>query len=255
MCFLMICVLICSTIQGQTTYFNNLYDNTYNLTNNGNNIIIKDGKYMIIGNGVLYDSSTIDLFAIDTSGNVEWIKTYDYQSNPYLFNQSSFFIETSDSGYAVFTVKNYLITPSGPSTVFMQLDENGDSLWSKGIGGGVSDVKLTDDNRFIAAGSNFFEMGGAGAWSDFYLNKLDSLGNILWDYAYGDGVALEFASSVEFTNDGGYILFGTIIDSVYATKSDIYIVKVDSNGLFQWDKRIITTDVGIAGSLKTVDEY
>ncbi|MBI4647088.1 MAG: T9SS type A sorting domain-containing protein [Bacteroidia bacterium] len=253
-CFLMSCFLINSTIQGQTTYFNNLYDNTHNLFNNGNNVIIKDGKYMIIGNGVLYDSSTIDLFAIDTSGNVEWIKTYDYQSNPYLFNKSSFFIETPDSGYAVFTVKNYCITPSGPSTIFMKLNVNGDSLWSKGIGGGVSEIKLTDDNGFIAAGSNFFEMGGAGAWSDFYLTKLDSLGNILWNYAHG-GNGLESATSVEFTEDGGYILFGTIIDSVYATKSDLYIVKTDSNGLFQWDKRIITTDVGIAGSLKTVDGY
>ena len=254
----MSCFLINSTIQGQTTYFNNLYDNTYNFYNNGNNVIIKDGKYMIIGNGSsscdpCCDSSSTDLFSIDTSGNVEWIKIYNYKSaSEYVLFQSSIFIETPDNGYAVFTTLWYCIEPSGYTTTLTKLNVNGDSLWNKVIGAEILNVKLTYDSGFIAIGSNFYKEDITST-SDFYLAKLDSLGNILWANTYGDSINLEGAASVEFTDDGGYILFGITTDPDVINR-DIYIVKVDSIGNEQWNKKIITSDdVQILGSTKTMD--
>lgn len=245
--------LIALSSQGQTIYFNNLYDDAYNLPNNGNNIIIKDGKYLIGGNGNYFcDSSTIDLFSIDINGNLEWIKTYNY-SNAYY--QSSYLINTPDSGHAFFTTnQQFCLWPTSSSINLLKLDVNGDSLWSKSIGwGDVQDIKLTNDNGFIIAGSNFYN-DGVNIWSDFLLVKLDDLGNVLWDSTYGDTVKLESAASVEFTSDGGNILFGTVLDSMNAVSQDLYFVKVDSIGNFQWDKRISSSgSVSIYGSLQSGD--
>ena len=251
----LICFFISLTIQGQTTYFSKQYDDIFSFPNFGNNVIIENGKYLVIGNGrVICDSSTIDLFAIDKSSNIEWIKTYNYQNQYVSPIQKSKSIRTSNNEIAVYTVLYLCVGPSGHSTILTKLTVNGDSLWSKQLSGGINDLKLINNGGFIAAGSNFYKED-ISPISDFYLTKLDSLGNIIWGNAYGNKNYLESAVSVEFTDDNKYILFGTIINSIQDENQDLYIIKVDTAGVIQWDKRIPKTKVRISGSLKTVDGY
>ncbi|NDC42858.1 MAG: T9SS C-terminal target domain-containing protein [Chitinophagia bacterium] len=89
--------------------------------------------------------------------------------------------------------------------------------------------------NYILGGQNFY----AGT---FRIHNEDSIGNILWSRAYGTGA--KKLSSMITTNDGGYIMFG----SAYASDSDVdfhygssfdrdmWLLKLDSNGLKQWAK-------------------
>ncbi|MCX8093218.1 MAG: hypothetical protein N3E50_03530 [Candidatus Goldbacteria bacterium] len=52
--------------------------------------------------------------------------------------------------------------------------------------------------------------------------------------SYG-GINMEYARGITKANDGGYILVGTT-RSIGSGESDIYILKIDENGYFQWKK-------------------
>ncbi|MFZ8835386.1 MAG: T9SS type A sorting domain-containing protein [Candidatus Caldipriscus sp.] len=102
--------------------------------------------------------------------------------------------------------------------------------------GGISwdvaySVRQTSDGGYIVAGrtSSF----GAG-WYDIFLIKTDANGNVQWVKTYG-GLDWDWASSVQQTSDGGYILAG-YTTSFGAGSSDIILIKTDANGNIIWAK-------------------
>ena len=110
-----------------------------------------------------------------------------------------------------------------------------DTLWTKTIGGANKEsgysVQQTNDGGYIIAGmTNSF---GAGDY-DVYLAKTNQQGDTLWTRTYG-GALQDFASEVQQTADGGYIIIG-------GTKSfnngidDLYLIKTDDNGDTLWTK-------------------
>ena len=111
----------------------------------------------------------------------------------------------------------------------------GDTLWTRTIGGletdqGV-DIQKTIDNGYVVVGSTYsFGAGG----SDVYLIKLNNSGDTLWTRAYG-GASDEGGNSIKQTGDGGFIIAG-YTNSFGSGFIDVYILKVDSDGIFQWSK-------------------
>ncbi len=93
------------------------------------------------------------------------------------------------------------------------------------------DVKQTTDSGYIVVGTTFSL--GAG-WSDIYLIKLNSIGDILWAKTYG-GTDIEEGGSVQQTTDGGYILVG-YTTSFGAGGKDVYLIKTNANGDTLWTK-------------------
>jgi hypothetical protein len=82
----------------------------------------------------------------------------------------------------------------------------------------------------VAGYTNSF---GAGN-SDFFLIKANSSGNIIWVKTYG-GINDDYASSVQQTSDGGYIVAG-YTNSFGAGANDFFLIKTDANGNVQWAK-------------------
>jgi len=68
---------------------------------------------------------------------------------------------------------------------------------------------------------------GAG-WRDIFLIKTDANGNIQWAKTYG-GTSSDWASSVQQTSDGGYIVAG-YTQSFGAGGYDIFLIKTDASG-------------------------
>ena len=62
---------------------------------------------------------------------------------------------------------------------------------------------------------------------DKTLIKTDSLGVIEWDTTFG-GVGEDIGSSIEQTNDGGYIICGST--QYFGGGYHIYLIKTDDNG-------------------------
>jgi len=69
---------------------------------------------------------------------------------------------------------------------------------------------------------------------DFWIIKLDKNGNMEWDETFGDE-GTDVANSIIQTKDGGYIIAG-FIWTVYASKQDICVIKLDESGNIEWEK-------------------
>jgi len=110
-----------------------------------------------------------------------------------------------------------------------------DTLWTRTYGCALDDrgmsVQVTSDGGFIIGGYTFIAGGGG---FNFYLLKTDENGDTVWSGLYG-GSSADFASSVQQTSDGGYVLAGYSY-SFGGLRPDVYIIKTDSLGIVQWDK-------------------
>ena len=115
------------------------------------------------------------------------------------------------------------------------------------IGGNMRDhpamyngVSKNENNIFIGGTSNldFYNPFWSTNDSWYHLVKINPDITPIWEYWYG-GDAYYFLYSILATNDGGCIMVGNRYD--YETQNqerDIYIVKVDSNGLITWTQEI-----------------
>jgi hypothetical protein len=90
---------------------------------------------------------------------------------------------------------------------------------------GANSIKETPDGGFIVAG--FTAVKGNGDY-DYWVLKLDSFGNIVWEKTYG-GDRPDTAYSVDLTADGGYIVAGETW-SFGSGNNDFWIIKLDSEG-------------------------
>lgn len=143
--------------------------------------------------------------------------------------------QTSDGGFIIAGYTDEF--NSGNRDVWLiKTDSSGELSWDSKYGGTDwdigSSVQQTTDGGFIIAG--YTESYGAGS-ADLWLIKTDSLGNVVWDKTYG-GALWDSGNFVQQTNDGGYIVTG-ITYTNSSGESDVWLVKVDSNGNLDWEKR------------------
>ena len=135
----------------------------------------------------------------------------------------------------------------------VKIDFEGHLLWDKRFGGLKDDIlhaaQETSDKGFILGGSSDSDLNGdktdySRGSGDYWIVKTDSLGNIIWDKTFG-GSNGDILTSLQQTFDGGYILGGwSLSDSCddksqynWSSYADFWVVKTDSNGIKQWDKR------------------
>jgi hypothetical protein len=141
---------------------------------------------------------------------------------------------TSDGGYIV--VGNTSSFGAGGSDVYLlKIDAIGNKKWEKTFGGSGEDlgrsVSQTRDGGYVIVGTTY--SFGAGS-ADVYLIKTDSEGNKIWEKTFG-GKDFDFGDCVAQTRDGGYVIVGST-DSFGAGKSDVYLIKTDSDGNKIWEK-------------------
>jgi hypothetical protein len=226
-----------------------------------------DGGYIIGGYSDSYISgdktednrglgSDYWVIKLDARGNKLWDKTIGGDRDDYLASIR----QTPDGGYIIggWSVSNI----SGEKTEnsrgggdfwIVKLDGNGNKLWDKTLGGSSDDeltsLELTNDGGYIMGGwsrsdaSGEKTENGRGSW-DYWVVKLDSSGNKLWDKTFGGNDGDEL-NSIQQTSDGGYILGGTSISNISGEKTensrgnnDYWVVKLDSSGNRIWDKTI-----------------
>ena len=119
--------------------------------------------------------------------------------------------------------------------------------WQKCLGGGGNEaafsVQQTTDGGFITAGFSDLNGGdvtGNHGSDDYWIMKLDSASNLLWEKSLG-GNSIDDANSIMQTSDGGFIVAGRS----YSTNDDVsgnhgsddyWIVKLSSDGNIEWKK-------------------
>lgn len=196
---------------------------------------------------------------LNSIGNIQWQKCLG--GTEYELAQS---IElTSDGGYIVAgstSSNNGDVTGNhsvSSDAWIIKFNSTGGIQWQKCLGGtGLEqayNIKQTSDNGYVVAcraDSNNGDVSGNHGSNDFWLVKLNSSGVIQWQKCYG-GTNSEYASDIQLTNDGGYILCGQTNSNNGDVKGfhggvDCLVIKVDSLGTIQWQKCLGgTTNNGI----------
>ncbi|MCH2023263.1 MAG: hypothetical protein MK207_12360 [Saprospiraceae bacterium] len=191
-----------------------------------------DGGYIITGITLSFSNGDYDVYLIKTDDNgiEQWTKTYGGTD----FDDGYSVQQTTDSGYIITGFTRSF--GNGDYDVYLiKMDVNGVEQWSKTYGGTGDDigrsVQQTTDGGYIISGStNSFGNGG----SDVYLIKTDGIGMEQWTKTYG-GIGDDDGYSVQQTTDGGYIIIG-YTNSFGNGDYDVYLIKMDDNGIEQWSK-------------------
>lgn len=139
---------------------------------------------------------------------VEWSASYDAGGYEHFHSV----VQTADGGYAG-VGGNYL----------MQTDAVGNLVWAVQNAAELMCIKKVSGGGFIVSGY----LG-----NNAYLAKYDDAGTLLWEQQFAQA---RRASTVQPTKDGGYIVSG-YVNNGSATGEDMWLLKVDATGNFQWEK-------------------
>jgi hypothetical protein len=162
--------------------------------------------------------------------------------------------KTADGGYVVAGYSSSYNSGGWREAWILKLDSSGNIQWQKAYGDGTADkeatsIELTADGGYIVAG--YCDSCNSGA-TDFWVFKLDSSGNKLWEKTYG-GSGDDYARSVHTTSDNGYIV-GGYTNSFGAGEVDAWILKLDFNGEVQWQKTYGATFGDVIWCLQTTSD-
>jgi len=190
-----------------------------------------DGGYIVAARTWSFGAGYVDIWflKLDASGNVVWERTYGGGG----WDEVNTIRQTSDNGYIIAGYTGSFGPGPGENNAWLiKLDQNGILSWQKTYGGHTNyessyahGLDLTSDGNFIVAG--YTEAFGAG-WSDIWVLRLNSLGQILWEKRYGMDDDSDPAYFIQQTNDGGYMVAGG--NNIFEERLDVYLYKLDQNG-------------------------
>ncbi|NLY22597.1 MAG: T9SS type A sorting domain-containing protein [Bacteroidales bacterium] len=137
--------------------------------------------------------------------------------------------------------------------------------WQKCLGGSNDDwaysIQQTSDGGYIVAGetwSNDGDVSGNHGGGDYWVVKLNSSGDILWQICLG-GTNVDVAYSIQQTSDEGFIVAGYTCSnegdvSGNHGNSDYWVVKLNSSGTIEWQKCLGGTDGDYANSIQQTSD-
>lgn len=228
--------------------------------------------------GGLFDTlRTQDIWAIKidySNGDTIWTKTIGGPGNEFFhtallnYNEDITILTTTDSsGGDVFG-------HHGKEDIFVaRLDGmSGNLKWAKPLGGSLDDegfvLHQESNHDIVIAGRTFSPDGDVSNYhftpgedeghpwgGDFWLIKMDSSGNLVWNKALGGDRTEEFfhfeaicngsylLSGDSYTADGsGDVTLHSPCEGAITTCENLWTVKVDSNGDVLWDRLFSSSD-------------
>jgi hypothetical protein len=214
---------------------------------------LPDSNFLIAGGSISTDGDVVGnhngsedswVVKLNKTGNILWNKCYggsdiDYCSKILLSNSNdkSFFI----CG-ATFS-NNYDVSGNHGSNDFWicKIDSGGNIIWTKCYGGlnpeSAKSACVTSDGGLIITGNCTFDDGmvsgtHGGGFFDWWVAKIDSLGNFQWGKCLG-GTSDDEAQDVLESSDGGYVIAGYTLSndgdvSGNHNNRDVWVVKLAS---------------------------
>ena len=165
-----------------------------------------DGGFAFTGYTRSFGNGSDDFWLVktDEDGDSLWSRTYGGSES----DRCNSLILTEDNGFLL--VGSTESFGSGSSDVWVvRVDEDGDSLWSRTLGGSEQDegadaVESSNGDLYIAGTT--YSFGAPGA--DFWLIALNHAGDSLWSQTYGEYPPYTCEAIAAFT-DGRLVLAGT----------------------------------------------
>lgn len=192
---------------------------------------------------------------LNASWEIEWQQTFggDWLDDLTDIN------ETPDGGYilGINSQSGLFGDKTGASRGYtdiwiLKLSSLGEIEWQHTYGGDSYDspytIQPTPDGGYIVGATSASGISGektepSRGIGDYWILKLDSRGNIVWQKTYG-GYDGDILTSLLQTADGGYLIGGYSASppsgekDEYIYAMDFWIIKIDSTGNIQWQKII-----------------
>ena len=191
--------------------------------------IVAAGFTTSFGSGTA--AGTIQQF--NPAGDLEWSHAYGGAGTDGFAD----LIATPDGGYlAAGTSTSFTAAPDDDDVYLVKIDASGGVEWSGSYGGSGGDncyeLALASDGGYIAVGQT--NSYSTGASNDAYLIKVSSTGALEWTRAYGVAGQNDFATAVEQTSDGGYIIGANVHGA--GGLLDVCLIKTDVAGDTLWTR-------------------
>jgi len=208
-------------------------------TNDGGFLLVGTSYYSLENDGV-YDCLVIKT---DSLGNIEWSQNYGGGLN----ESGVSVVTTNDEGFLIAGVQSDEYDSNSGDYWLLKIDSLGNIEWNQTYGGNKWDelkgLNQTIDGGFILVGysaSDNGDLSDNNGSTDFWVLKIDSIGNIEWSQNYG-GNCIDEATSVTKTNDGGFLVGGWSCsdDGDVGTNNgtdDYWVLKIDGLGNIDWSR-------------------
>jgi hypothetical protein len=217
------------TLQAQT-----LFTRTYGAFgefNVGQSVVSSaDGGYVFLGSTGGWGAVNGDMALVktDSLGNSLWEHIYGNE-----FTEQGISVKRiSNGGFVLAGITNEGVAGDYNIRV-VQVDSMGEEVWSKTFGGSaweiVVEVIVVSDGGFAIAATTYEEPFESGT---FYLIKIDSLGNVVWENKFPNGSS-NSVGGIDELADGSIYLGGRGIQ-IGHSDYDMLLVKYSSTGVIQW---------------------
>ncbi len=206
----------------------------------------------------------IVVLKLDADGNYQWHTFYGAGSSEWESNEGLGISATSDGIYVTgYSDATWTASGTEPKHAFggerdivvLKLDADGNYQWHTFYG---SEGNFDEGNGITATGNGVYVTGNSYAtWnadgtqpkhpysgpSDIVVLKLDTNGNYQWHTFYGSGSTFDFGSGIATTIDEVYVtgqsyaswtVDGTEPIHAYGGYDDIVVLKLDTDGNYQW---------------------
>jgi hypothetical protein len=196
-----------------------------------------DNCYVMAGRTNSFGVGGYDIFVIktDSMGDTLWTRTYGGTGT----DEAEAIVETNDS---TLMIAGFSLSFGGSNggVLILKINGNGDVIWCKLYESSLAglnaySINQTNDGGFIIGGS----YSNLTIDGDFYLLKIDSAGNYLWDKYYGSSIPWSDSRvfCVKQTFDKGFVIAGKrgLVNSAHGI-SLFDIFKTDASGNMLWDK-------------------
>jgi hypothetical protein len=192
----------------------------------------------------------------NAQNNIEWQNVYGGTND----DRGRQIIQTQEGGYAIIgssASRNGDVSVNNGAQDFWlaKLDVLGNISWQKSLGFSGSDIGIsvlqTNDQGYLLAGIlDVTASGGLGntnrtdsrlhAGGDYWVIKLDTLGNLEWSRYFG-GNFTDIPGGIVQTDDNGFIIAGgsdsqdTDISGNIGSY-DFWVIRIAANGDLVWEK-------------------
>jgi hypothetical protein len=170
---------------------------------------------------------TIVFSSVAISQDTLWTKTYGHAGSSDLGLCGDI---TSDGGFLISGVS---VEFTGGDVWVVRCDSNGDTLWTANYGGArwqqANQIIETADSGAVVVGDYSVASGD----DDLYIIRLDPNGDSLWTRRFGQIGENDGGQSIIELSDNGFLAVGS---GRNAGNTDLYMVKVNSDGDEQWTK-------------------
>jgi hypothetical protein len=237
-----------------------------------------DGGFAIVGYSMSADGNGSNnegfhdnwILKLDSFGEIQWEKSYGFSGHDHAYSV----LQTNDGG---FFMTGFLdVTASGGEGNLRRrhgvgefwchrLNANGDVIWRRYFGGTQNDRSFdavqANDGGFVITGfteSNDFDITDSRGSYDYWVIKLDTNGNLVWETSVG-GSGIDQARSIVKTNNNSYLVVGNSFSTdgditQNLGNSDFFIANISDNGEVVWTKNYGGSDFDFATSITPTNQ-